>query len=221
MSKEEADLREKPRRSAGDVGHALAKGLVGAVPIAGSTAAELFALIVAPPLEKRRERWLEEVASAVQELREKIKDLTPEKLSQDDRFVTTLLHATQVALRTHQKEKLDALRNAVGNSAVGNTPEEDLRSLFLNFIEEFTPTHLRILKLIQNKTSSNLPLLRDLISQREMTDQVVLGLARNGMLDDSRPYAARGRDTGESLLTFSWTVSKLGDQFLAFISPSP
>jgi hypothetical protein len=180
-----------PKGTTADAAHALLKGALSGIPVAGGILAEFFSLVLTP------------------------------QLGDNPAFITTVMHATQVALRTHQQEKLDALRNAVMNAATGNTPEEDLQSLFLTFIEEFTPTHLRILNLIRDRTSSaNLPLLRNLIEQKEMTDQMVLGLARNGLLHDSRPYAARGRDTGESLLTFSWTVSRLGEQFLAFISPS-
>jgi hypothetical protein len=47
---------------------------------------------------------------------------------------------------------------------------------------------------------------------------IVNELARNGLIEDHRPYAARGRDPGDSLLISDWTVSQLGSQFIAFIS---
>ncbi len=203
---------KSPKATAGDVLHALAKGAVSGVPIAGGLAAEFFGLVIAPPLSKRRDEWFESLANQLRELR-----VDFDQLSQNQEFITTAMHATQAAIRSHDREKLDALRNAVTNTAIGNAPEQDLRSLFLSFVEEFTPSHLRILKLLENR-NDNLPLLRSFIEQREMTDQMVLGLARNGLIDDTRPYAARGRDTGESLLTFGWTISKLGKWFLAFIS---
>jgi hypothetical protein len=205
-----------PKGTTADAAHALLKGALSGIPVAGGILAEFFSLVLTPQLTKRRDEWFKSLALRLRDL-----ELEFDRLGDNPAFITTVMHATQVALRTHQQEKLDALRNAVMNAATGNTPEEDLQSLFLTFIEEFTPTHLRILNLIRDRTSSaNLPLLRNLIEQKEMTDQMVLGLARNGLLHDSRPYAARGRDTGESLLTFSWTVSRLGEQFLAFISPS-
>lgn len=53
-----------------------------------------------------------------------------------------------LALRNHQEEKLEALRNAVLNVAIGHSPEEDLRQLFLNFIDVCTVTHIRLLSLM-------------------------------------------------------------------------
>jgi hypothetical protein len=38
----------------GDAAHALAKGVISAVPIAGSIGAEFFSLVISPPMEKRR-----------------------------------------------------------------------------------------------------------------------------------------------------------------------
>jgi hypothetical protein len=54
-----------------DAAHALAKGVIGAVPVGASAVAEMFALIVAPPLEKRRDEWLKALGKAVNELQEK------------------------------------------------------------------------------------------------------------------------------------------------------
>ena len=51
------DEQEMPRKSAGDVAHALVKAGISAVPIAGAPAAEIFALIVTPPYERRRDEW--------------------------------------------------------------------------------------------------------------------------------------------------------------------
>jgi hypothetical protein len=207
-----------PKGTAADAVHAIVKGAISGIPIpvAGGVASELFALVLAPPLTKRRDEWFESLAQRLEDL-----ELEFGRLAENPAFVTTVMHATRIAERTHQKEKIDALRNAVANSALGNAPEEDVQSLFLNFVEEFTPTHLQILKLIQNRTSSDLSMLRDLINRKEITDQMVLALNRNGLLDDPRPYGARGRNSDESLMTFTWTVSKLGAQFLAFISQNP
>jgi len=37
-----------------DVANSIVKGVLGAIPIVGALATELFGLIVVPPLEKRR-----------------------------------------------------------------------------------------------------------------------------------------------------------------------
>lgn len=202
-----------PRRTAGDATYGIAKAVVSAIPFVGGPAAELFGLVLAPPLSKRRDEWLESVAKRLEAVEAKL-----DSLKDDPAFVTTMLHASQIALRTHQEQKLEALRNAVVNSAIGKGPEDDVRALFLNFVEEFTPTHLGLLRFFQDRSdSAALQRWRD---KREVTDQMVLGLARNGLLNDPRPYAARGRDFPEALITLGWTLSKLGAQFIEFISSS-
>ena len=67
--------------------------------------------------ERRRAKWLEQLAEAVNEVQKKVAELTPEKLSANDVFISTALHAAEIASRTHQDEKLKALRNTVVNSA--------------------------------------------------------------------------------------------------------
>jgi hypothetical protein len=202
-----------PKQTAADLVHAITKGGLSAIPYAGGVAAELFGFVLASPLEKRKAKWMESVAELLAGVEAKL-----ESMRDDPAFVTTLLQASSVAVRTHQEDKLEALRNAVVNFAIGTAPQDDLRSVFLNLIDSFTPTHLRILKFFQNPSSvdsATVPRYRD---ARAMTDLVINELARDGLIEDPRPYAARGRDTGESLLIAGWTVSNLGTQFIRFIS---
>ena len=191
------------------------KAALSAIPVVGSPAAELFELVLTPPLSKRRDEWMESVAKRLEGVEAKV-----DSMRDDPAFVTTLMHATQIALRTHQEDKLEALRNAVVKSAIGKAPTEDLRALFLNLVDEFTPTHLRILRLFQNRGSMDVGSIQQLANQREVTDQIVLGLARSGLVDDPRPLAAINRKHPEALVTLNWTLSKLGIQFVEFISSS-
>lgn len=204
-----------PQPTAGDVAHAIVKGGLSGIPLGGGLAAELFGLVLAPPLTKRRDEWFESIAKRLKAL-----ETTLESLGENPAFVTTALQATLIALRTHQEEKLEALRNAVVNSAIGQAPGDDLRAVFLSFVDAFTPTHLRILRFFQDRSSLNSSEFQQLRDTRGLTDLIVNELARDGLIEDPRPYAARGRDSAESLLTLSWTLTKLGIQFVEFISSS-
>ena len=143
-------MEEKPKQSMGDLGHALVKGLIAGAPYVGPVASELFSLVLASPLTRRRDEWMESIAEALKKLEEKVEGFKIEDLSKNESFITTILHATQAAIRNHQKEKLIALRNAVLNSALSNAPEEDLQMLFLNYVDTLTPQHLLILKFFDN-----------------------------------------------------------------------
>jgi hypothetical protein len=58
--------------------------------------------------------------------------------------------AAQAAIRTHDQEKLDALRNAVLNTALGKEPDKDRQAIFLSLLDRLQPAHLRILKTFQH-----------------------------------------------------------------------
>ena len=137
------DLTKRPRETALDAAHTVVKAALGSVPVVGSAASELFAAIVTPPIVRRRDEWVESIARGLEQLRAS-EGLDYDELSRNETFISMVLHATQAALRSHQQEKLDALRNAVLNSARPGAPEDDLQLMFLGFVDTFTPWHLRM-----------------------------------------------------------------------------
>jgi len=143
-------MEQKPKITKGDVGHAIAKGILSQIPLAGGLASEIFNLVIAPPLTKRRDEWMESIAEGLKKLQEKVEGFKIENLSQNEQFITTVTQASQAAIRNHQKEKLEALRNAVLNAALPSAPEEDLQMIFLNFVDTLTTWHMRILKFFDN-----------------------------------------------------------------------
>jgi len=114
---------------------------LGAIPFAGQAAVEIFNALLTPPIEKRRNEWMESVASAIQKLEEK-DDKLVERLQQDEIFQSVLLQASWAAVRNHQVEKLTSLRIAVQNSAIASN---DAHLLFVRFVDELTPTHLLVM----------------------------------------------------------------------------
>lgn len=54
----------------GDIIYATVKAGLGSIPVLGSAATELFGLVVTPPLDKRRQEWMNEVAERLKELEE-------------------------------------------------------------------------------------------------------------------------------------------------------
>lgn len=55
--------------------------------------------------------------------------------------------ATRTVEHTHQAEKIEALRNAVLNSADPGAPGADTQAIILSLIDRFTPSHLRMVTL--------------------------------------------------------------------------
>lgn len=124
------------------------EALLNAVPYAGGTLAVIFVAAAGRKLRRRRDEWLQHLAEIVQELSEQ--GLDPEALAEDDRFVDAVVSTTRVIEHTHQEEKIEALRNAVLNSVGLDAPDADTQAIFLNLLDRYTPSHLRILALLSD-----------------------------------------------------------------------
>ena len=64
------------------------------------------------------------------------------------RCLLLLHYKSQIAIRNHKKEKIEALRNALFNCVKPNAPDEDKKMIFLRLIDDLTPWHLRLLGLL-------------------------------------------------------------------------
>lgn len=210
---------EVPQKEPADYAHALAKTIIASVPRWwAAPASELFSLVIASPIEKRRDEFLEDIAWVVRETAARVDDLQPEKLAQNDAFVSAVIYAARIAISTHQREKLDALRNAVLNVALSKTVEEEKHIVFLHLIEVFSVTHFEILRLFANRSIFPAARMRELRERRALTDPMVIDLNDRGLLVDPRPYVSRNREPTDSLTLQQWTLSPLGNEFLMFIA---
>jgi len=144
------------------------------------------------------------------------------------------MHASQAAIRNHQQEKLEALRNAVLNVASGNAPDEDLQLMFLNFIDTLTAWHLRILRFFQdpsgygaargvgypNWSTGGLSSVMEhtfseLRGQRAFYDQIVNDLYSRGLMSSD---ASGLHTTMTAAGMFTKRTTPMGEGFLAFVS---
>jgi hypothetical protein len=223
---------EPPTKAKGDTAHALARAVIGSAPLVGNAATEFFNLIIAPPIEKRLDDWRVEVGERLKEL-EDARFVTVESLQSNEAFVSTITKASQIAVTAHDREKREALRNAVLNTALSIEPDDTLRQLFLRFVDELTPWHIRILHLLHDAhgwfvkhnrqppeyiISGSLAQLYsdaypELKNQRDFlellhSDLVARKLSNSGnlmtVMSGSGPYQKR--------------TTAFGDRFLAFIS---
>ena len=225
------DAKEKipkvPVDSLGDRVHAVMRSGLGAIPIAGQAAIELFGALVAPPLAKRRDEWMRDVGEMLAKLSEK-KHVNLEDLQQNDAFLDLLMDASQAAIRNANQEKRKALQNAIRNAALGQGPEEALQHMFIRWVDELTDRHLRILHLfrdpeawatINGRHLPTLGALSDVLTdafpelkrKREFYDQVWRDLYTRGLVNTDQPHttmssaglsASRLTDTGTQFLQF-------------------
>lgn len=223
--------KRKLRHGAKDIAHTIVKAGISAIPGIGGPAAELFSEIIVPPLCKRRDKWIEEIAEGLTKLEEKFEGFKIDNLYKNEMFITTVMHASQVAMRNHQEEKLEALRNAVLNSALPNPPENDLQQIFLNLIDILSTWHIIILRYFQNpiewevrekhpRPYPNLydfikdPIFGDIIANdisEEFYQKLINDLCLYGMLKKvDKPISYMGG--------YLYKLTVLGELFLKFIT---
>jgi hypothetical protein len=120
---------------------------LGSIPVAGAALAVTFVTALSWRLEQRREKWFTELAEAVEELGERVDLFDFETLAENDLFVDAVMTATRTIEHTHQEEKIRALRHAVLNWVAPEAPDADTQAIFFNFVDRFTPSHLRLVTL--------------------------------------------------------------------------
>ncbi|QDV56248.1 hypothetical protein [Rosistilla oblonga] len=226
------DKYSPPEASLGDHAHTLARAGVGSIPLAGAAATELFQKLIAPPLEKRRQEWMESVAEGLRQLEEQQR-LSLDDLSENDTFIDAVMSASQAAIRTSQAEKREALKNAVLNSSLPDPPDESRQQIFIGLVDSLTVWHLRILRFFcdparvfheQGKTAPQYHLAGSLSqllktaypelgNERELYDQIGKDLYGRGLL---------GTEGFHTMMSGNGVYEKrtttMGDQFLRFIS---
>lgn len=220
-----------PKESVGDDLHRGARAALSAIPFVGGAAVELFNRLLAPPIQRRRDAWLNVLAERIAKLEQEGR-INVEELQNNDEFVSTVMQASQVAIRNHQQEKLDALRNAVLNTAIGQSPDDSKREMFLGFVDAFTVWHLRILSFLTKADDQmrDRPVRLSLQggAMREL-NEAICGEYPNLKGQDSFIYRVMS-DLDQSSLTMSSgkyqqflndhneCLTDLGDEFLRFIS---
>ncbi|EKP0302712.1 hypothetical protein JGX26_000624 [Aeromonas veronii] len=208
-----------PKATKGDAAHAIMKAGLSALPMIGGPAVELFQSVVQSPLERRRIEWMQAVGERLQEL-EDSQRINLEKLRQSEKFISTVMHATTIALRTHEAEKREALRNAVIHVALGQSPEDALEHMFFEWIDTFSGMHLQELSIAgippQQRTTFQRSIRRPFDSEsqnpsgrlkREIEDIIWADL-----------HARRLVNVGEKPNMPQINITQLGRMFLDFIS---
>lgn len=215
-----------PGRTTNDRLHAVAKAGLSALPVIGGAVAELFQHFIQPPLERRRIEWMEFVGEKLLELQERGIDI--EKLGENEEFVSAVLQASQIAVRTHRQEKREALRNAIFNIADGSVPDESVQQIFLGYIDALSELHVQLLKFFQAPPPSTNVMMGGLASvieqhmpqlrgKRQIFGQAWNDLSARGLVDGAGLQVTMSAQGLREKRT-----TALGDAFLAFIAePAP
>jgi hypothetical protein len=208
----------------GKVATAFAGTVVGSmigVPALGALVSELYSAILKPPLTKRTAEYLIYIEERLVKLEREIDGFRIQNLSAKPIFISVFMQAYQIALRNHQEGKLEVLRNAVINVAKPEFPEDDIYMIFINWIDTFTPWHVRILHFLDETKGAVADQLVEIVckkfselsDERAFASQIIKELKDHGLI----------KDTGEIVfpdeeVTIPFYTTGLGKKFLKFIA---
>jgi hypothetical protein len=144
------NIEKDMKNSIGDVAHGVVNAGLGSIPIVGSFASELFNLVLTSPVEKRKEIWMIKIFNTLQEVQAKVENFQIENLANNEQFISIMTRASQLAISNHQKEKIEALHNAVINTALNISIDENEKMMFLNMVDNFTPLHIKMIYYFEN-----------------------------------------------------------------------
>lgn len=203
------------------------EAVASAVPFVGGPLAIVLVTAMNWSISRRTDDWLEALAAEV-----KRQGLVLEDLADQPPFVDAVVTATRAAQATHQKEKLEALRNGVLHSVGQEAPDVDEQARFFRLVEEFTAGHLSLLSFLDDPagTFDRLGLERPNIYMGGRGDLVEHLPGFGGRRDWyalllSDLDAAKLANIGNLGTTMTgagmWqrTTTPLGHRFLRFISP--
>jgi hypothetical protein len=118
----------------------------------GAIAAFVLDRLAGPVVRRRHDDWCADLHERVRKL-EANKALTEDDLK-GELFADAVIAASRAAAATSSQEKRDALRNAVLNVALKHAPAEaDIQQLLLRYVDELTPTHVQLLKVVSEPGS--------------------------------------------------------------------
>ncbi|EMJ7956256.1 hypothetical protein ACUYGN_15720 [Enterobacter chengduensis] len=213
---------EVPSTGLGDHVHTTVKAALGSIPVAGNAAAELFATVIESPFQKRKKEWMHRVAEAIELLKQR--GLDENTLKENEKFISAVFYASHLAMKTHQSEKLTALKNAIENVALNIEPDEIVQQMFLNMIDRFTPLHFELLRFFQapvvrdNLSMGGLSTILfdaypDLHQHESLVKQIWKELYDHGLVSSDSLSGTMSRQGLAARRT-----SDLGDMFLNFIT---
>lgn len=135
-----------PKENAQDKVLSGIKAIVNIIPLGGSVV-EIFNAVITPPIEKRRQKWMQEVVALLKSLESK-QSGSVDSLSNDEEFLSLLLSTSMNAYKTHLEEKHRMFKNILQKSIANEQLLFDIKQIFVNFVDELSISHIRILKFI-------------------------------------------------------------------------
>jgi hypothetical protein len=185
---------------------------------------EILSLILAAPVVRRRDEWIVEVASAVDDILNWKEGFTLENLQQNEQFISTLIVATRIATSTHHREKRRMLRNILVKIGTSCNIDEDLQFVYLRLVDDLSPTDVKILEFFWRGNSRIVAINGGMMplgnKRQEFVDELLPELRGKSHVDQIiQDLRSRGLCTAQDITAGmgSQVMTNHGIGFLGFI----
>lgn len=229
------DYAETP--TANDLAYAVGASITGKVPVAG----EIFNLIFTDPATKRRDDWIESLENRIITLENKYPNII-ETIKTSQLVISATFYACSMALKTTNKEKLEAFQNIILNVALKPNYEEYKIQMFLSIIDSCTEWHIRLLQyfsdpkeaVLSHNPNFKLGSLRRILtmspfweiypeskSNSSYLTVIMNDLHNKGLINVDGKYLLLSYDRNDTLLKFGYPyrtqTTDFGNELLSFI----
>lgn len=201
----------------------VAKTALSVIPVGGALATSVYDTVKGNCLSKRQEQWKDALEERLSKL-----ETTLEDIGNNEFFTTALVKATELAMKTARKEKMEYLANSVVNSLNPDIDEEKL-IVFLSLLDKYTVSHIKIIYFFNNPkrfdgiSSSSYMMGSPSTPLFQAFPELNNGLFKK-MYDDLYTDGMVNTENLNVTMTGSGMVAKrttqLGDDFLRFILDS-
>jgi hypothetical protein len=117
-------------------------GKLSLIPFVGEAVIELMRDLAMQRLYQRMNDMFEHFTNRIREIGE---DKVDREWFRGEEFQTLLSDAFQQLNATHDEKKLEMLGTALANSGAPGFKEEEQKDLFIRFVRELTPQHIKVL----------------------------------------------------------------------------
>lgn len=216
-------MNEKIKEVVCEVAEVTGKTVVSFIPVGGVLATSVYDSVKSKVAEKRTREWNECI-----ELRLSTLEKTVDEITDNELFITTILKATEIALKTAESEKRQYLANAVYNSIEASIEESKL-TIFMDLLDRYSVWHIKMLKYWDNPKEmlgdkadsiymdSGIGVLKlvfpEIVQNDILVNKIVKDLQRESLLTEGSYAQGTMTRTG---LSASRTTG-LGKEFLEFI----
>lgn len=197
------------------------KTLLSLIPVGGTLVTCVWDSIKSHTAQKRMQEWQEMIADRLCTL-----EKTVDELGSNELFSSSMMRATEIAIKTAEKEKLEYLANAIRNS-IEMDVNESILMIYIHMIDEYTVWHIKILDYFNNPKkyvvncnysmgSAMMPLLEvysEMSAYKELIEKIVYDLQNSGLLTKGNYLHASMTTNG----MIEKRTTKFGEDFLKYI----